>query len=688
MAVDVRYIKGVGPRKASDLSRLGIKTAGDLIYYMPRRHEDRSRIEPIEKLKAGEIATVKGKIVRHGVWKSKKGVLIYEMVVSDKTGSVHCVWYNQPYLKRHFAVGRDIILHGRIERFRNLQLAHPDYEILDREDDYSASVNMGRIVPIYPLTANITQRYLRSIIARILGENLRHVKEALPTYVRARHKLTDIRFALQNIHFPHKIENLRMAYHRLAFEEFMVLETALALVKRKRAEETEGVSHEVKGHEIDIFTRMLPFKLTQGQMNALKEVEQDMRRPKTMNRLIQGDVGSGKTVVAMYALFLTIRNGLQGVLMVPTETLAQQHYLSVGEFFMPLGINVRLLIGSTEKKEKERIKTELSEGAIDIIIGTHSLIQEDISLDKAGLIVVDEQHKFGVSQRSMLKKKGAKADILLMTATPIPRTLALTAYGDLDITSIKELPEGRQPISTFWVEDSRKDKVYKFVKEEVAKGHQAYIVCPRIEEEGLEELSSAKGLFENLRKNEFADIEIRLLHGRMQGKVKESVMRDFKKNKISVLVSTVLVEVGIDVPNVTVMVIENADRFGLSQLHQLRGRIGRGEHRSYCILTCRPRTEDAKRRLEAFENSADGFELAEEDLLIRGPGDILGTRQHGLPGLRFGDLIEDRGILEEARKEAFELVEGDSGLREERHAELREAVIARYKGRMKFLNVG
>ena len=684
----VQYLKGVGPRRAEQLLRLGIGTVSDLLHYIPRRYEDRREIASIKDVKPEQVCTIRGKVKRHSVWKSKKGMLIYEMVVSDGTADIHGVWYNQPYLKKYFRVGQDIILHGKIEKFKYLQISHPDYEILNKEEGALEKAHMNRIVPIYPLTHDITQRYLRTLIFKTVEDNINLLEEILPTPLRARNRLADLKFAIRNIHFPYSFENLKMAYRRLVFEEFFILETALALVKKKRKKHTEGIRHNVEEGLFESFKAMLPFELTKEQLRAMKMIEKDIESPRPMNRLLEGEVGSGKTVVAMYALLLTIKNGFQGAVMVPTETLAQQHYLTMSELFMPLGVNVRLLIGSTSTAVKEEVKQELKEKKADIIIGTHSLIQEKVSFDKIGLIIIDEQHKFGVSQRAIFREKGIKSDVLIMTATPIPRTLALTVYGDLDITTMKELPAGRPPVSTYWVEEQRKEKVYNFVKEEVLKGRQAYIVCPRIEKGEKNGFASAKAMYEYLQKEIFPDLKLALMHGRLKGREKEKLMRDFNGNKINILVSTVVIEVGIDVPNATVMVIEDADRYGLAQLHQLRGRIGRGEHKSYCILLSNPKNENARKRLEAFEQLQDGFELAEEDLAIRGPGEISGTRQHGLPEIRFGDIVADRDILELARREAFELVDGDSGLTDERNRNLRKVILERYKGKIGLLEVG
>ncbi|MDP3789816.1 MAG: ATP-dependent DNA helicase RecG [Candidatus Omnitrophota bacterium] len=684
----IQYLKGVGPRRAEQLARLSISTIYDLLYYLPRRYEDRREIVLIRDVQPEKNYTVKGTIKRHGIWKSKKGMLIFDMVVSDGTGTIHAVWYNQPYLRKYFKVGEEIILYGKVEKFKDLQITHPDYEILKKEEDLPDTLNMGRIVPIYPLTQDITQKYLRSLVDRAIESNAGLLMEMIPTHVRARCRLADVKFAVNNIHFPPNFESLKMAERRLVFEEFFIFEAALALIKKEREKHSAGVSHKVEEGLFENFKNMLPFELTKEQVEAIKSIEKDMKSSSPMNRLLEGEVGSGKTIVAMYALLLTIKNNFQGAVMVPTEILAQQHHLTLSDFFAPFGINVRLLIGSMTSTEKAAVRKELKTGEINIIVGTHSLIQEDISFDNLGLLVIDEQHKFGVSQRALLKKRNVKADVLIMTATPIPRTLALTVYGDLDVSEMRDLPEGRESISTYWVEEDRKDKVYKFAKEEILNGRQVYTVCPRIEETGKNDLASAKSVYEHLSKEVFPEFKSALIHGRMKAAEKDKVMKDFKKNKINILVSTTVVEVGIDIPNATVMVIEDADRFGLAQLHQLRGRIGRGSYKSYCILISNPENEEAKRRLEAFERLESGFELAEEDFSIRGPGQILGTKQHGLPEIRFGDIIEDKAILELARKEAFELVDNDNGLKDERNRNLREAILERYRGKTDFLKVG
>ena len=685
LSVSARYIKGVGPKKGELLSSIGINTIEDILYYLPKRYEDRSNIVPIRELKIGEGQTIQGRVISSGLRRSKAGLPIFQVAVNDSTGTVHAVWFNQPYLKDMFKEGDKLILYGKVELYDRLQITQPEYEIL--EGDEVDSVNIGRIVPIYALTQTLTQRYLRSIVFKALVEHARSLVEKLPTYIVAREKLVDVKFAVKNIHFPSSFQMLEKAYRRLVFEEFMLLQLALALRKKGPASEEAALGHSIKpGGLSEAYKNSLPFELTEGQKKAIADIERDMSGSRPMNRLLEGDVGSGKTVVAAHALTLAVQNGFQGVLMAPTEVLARQHFFTLSELLMPLGINVVLLVGAMEAKMKKALYSEVREGAVNIVVGTHAVMQEGVEFKKLGVAVIDEQHKFGVRQRAVLRNKGHNPHVLVMTATPIPRTLALTVYGDLDMSVIRELPKGRKPIATYWVEEDRRGEVYEFVKEELEKGRQAYVVCPLIDRTAFK--ASAIETFERLKNEIFTDHEVGLLHGRMEGKEKEKVMKDFKKGKIKVLVSTVVIEVGIDIPNATVMLIENAERFGLSQLHQLRGRIGRGEHESYCVLLSNPKTDAAIERLKAIEGTLDGFEIAEVDMDIRGPGEMFGTRQHGLPEIRFGNIARDFDIMEAARIEALRLVERDPGLSEEHHRALKRALGERFKGRLELIRVG
>lgn len=674
---DIRYLKGVGPKKAELLNKLGINTVEDLLYYLPRRYEDRGNFTLIRDLKPGESKTVKGEVLTTRAYMTKKRLSVFQVTLGDKTGVIYCVWFNQPFLKKFFKAGQNIAVYGKVERYDKLQINHPEYEVIKEGTD---SVNIGKIVPIYSLTQDVSQRYIRFLANEALEHFLFSLKEKLPTSIRARKRLVDLRSAIRNIHFPVSFENLDRAYKRLVFEEFFILQLALALKKKDIKTATSGIRHNLDGRLIDSFKKLFPFELTEAQLKAINEIQIDMASSKPMNRLLEGDVGSGKTAVAIYALLLTVGNGNQAAVMAPTEILASQHYINISELLMPLGVNLRLLVSGLKPAKKLEIKNEIKKGDVDIVIGTHALIWEGVAFKKLGLVVVDEQHKFGVTQRHLLRKKGLNPDVLLMTATPIPRTLAMTVYGDLDVSVIRELPKGRYPIATYCVEENKRENVYKFIKEEIRKGRQAYIVYPRI--------WSAEQVYHKLREEVFPDLKVGLIHGRLPREKKEAIMKKLKDKKIDILVSTTVIEVGIDIQNASVMVIENAERFGLSQLHQLRGRIGRGDYFSYCILLGNPKTESAKKRFYTISQTQDGFKVAEEDLELRGPGEFLGTRQHGLPELRFGNILRDFDIMEEARREAFALVREDPYLKNPRNKFVMDTLRRRFAGKLDLINVG
>ena len=686
----VRYIKGVGPKKSYHLARVGLNAVEDMLYYLPKRYEDRSSVTPIKDLKPGESMTIQGEIVSLNSRAGRSGASIFQAVVADDTGSVRATWFNQPYLKDKLKAGDKLILYGKVEIYDRLQMIQPEYEIMEGLE--TDSVNIGRIVPIYSLTAELTQRFLRDIVFKTISEYVKFAAERLPTYIIARQRLVDIKFALRNIHFPANFEMLERAYKRIVFEEFFILQLALAIRKKGRGPEEAAFGHSMKAGELSgSFKKALTFELTEGQKKAVAEIERDMSGARPMNRLLEGDVGSGKTVVAAHALVLAAQNGFQSVIMAPTEVLARQHFIYLSELLMPLGINVVLLIGGMDAKSRDRVYSEIRDGKADIVVGTHAIIQGAVEFKKLGLSVIDEQHKFGVAQRAILRRKGVNPHVLIMTATPIPRTLALTVYGDLDISTIRELPKGRKPITTYWVEEDKRDQMYGFIREELMDGRQAYVVCPLIDSTAYsvrDEAQNAVEVYKKLKNESFKDYEVGLLHGKMSAREKDKVMKDFKKGKIDLLVSTVVIEVGIDIPNASVMLVENADRFGLSQLHQLRGRIGRGSHESYCILLADPGTDAAADRLKAIEGTLDGFEIAEADMELRGPGEIFGTRQHGLPEIRFGNLAKDFGIMELARVEAFALIEKDPGLSEERHQLLKKSLYERFRGRLELVRVG
>ena len=647
-----QYVKGVGPARFKVLNRLGIYTVEDLLYYFPRRYEDRSRFIPINQLETGSYATVKGEVLTLSLRRSKRGLSIFQTTVGDDSGVITAVWFNQPFMKRYFRIGQELILYGRVERYRQLQMNSPEYEFISAEDN---SLHMGRIVPVYPLTAGINQRYLRTIINRAFQSYCSYIPDTLPYNLRKRLGLVSLTLALRNIHLPQDFSAQGLAYKRLVFDEFFLFQALLALKKSRQTKQKKGIAHKTEGKLVEAFQKSLPFKLTPSQNKVIKEIESDMRSPSPMNRLLQGDVGSGKTVVAADALVLSVQSGYQAAIMVPTEILAEQHYFMLSKLLLPLNINVGLLISSMNRQAKQQTLQDLQSGMLDAVIGTHALIEENIQFKKLGLVVVDEQHKFGVVQRSHLCKKGRTPDYLVMTATPIPRTLAMTVYGDLDISTIRELPKGRVPVSTIWVKEPGLKDVYKFVREEIGRGRQAYIVYPLVKKNAVSELKAATEMYKRFKEEEFRSFRLGLIHGQMPAEEKEKIMGGFKKHKIDILVSTSVVEVGVDIPNAVIMMIEGAENFGLAQLHQFRGRVGRGDHQSYCFLFSETENLDSIKRLEYFEKLEDGFKLAEKDLETRGPGEVYGTKQSGGVKLKLARL-SDKGLIKKARQSAQEIV--------------------------------
>jgi ATP-dependent DNA helicase RecG len=682
----VRYLRGVGPKKAKLFGKIGINTVEDLFYCFPRRYEDRTNFQPISKLQEEKFQTINAAVLGRAErqsWK-RRGFNILEVVVGDSTGRIFCVWFNQPYLKNYFKVGQRLILYGKVQKYSGrLQINSPEFEIIYEEK--ADPIDMGRITPIYTLPEGLTQRYFRRILKSALDKYLPDVADTLPYDIRARNNLLNLARSLRGIHFPSDLNHSKEAYRRLAFEEFFLFQILL-LLKKLRKRQYSGLVHRVEGPLSDGFLKKLPFELTSAQIRVINEIKQDMVRPLPMNRLLQGDVGSGKTIVAMFASVCAIQSGYQVAFMVPTELLAQQHYQNCCRLLN--GVNIALLIGSLARAKKSSLYKEIEEGKAQLIIGTHSLLEEKLEFKKLGLVIIDEQHKFGVSQRAYLPQRGENPDVLIMTATPIPRTLAITLYGDLDISVIDELPPSRIPIKTEFAPPDKRREVYSFIEEKINQGRQAYIVYPIIEESRALDLQAASRMYGILKKEIFPNFNIALVHGQLNTKQQQKIMSEFRDGKIDVLVATTVLEVGIDVPNASVMVIENAERFGLSQLHQLRGRIGRGEQESYCILISQLQTEEARLRIKAMIRNSDGFRIAEEDLKIRGPGEFFGQRQHGLSELKIANPLTQFQLLRLAREEARRLVNSDPELKLKQNLAIREKIIQRFRGYEKYETVG
>ncbi len=692
----IQYIKGVGPRLAELFRKKDIYSLEDTLYFLPRTYEDRQNFKPIKDLTPGQRETSFGIIKRLAFVPLRSGRgKIFELVIADKSGWMIAKWfhYNAKYMMTKFKAGMPVVFTGEVRVFKyQKEMTHPDIEII--EDIQKESLHFGRIVPIYSETEGLFQKTIRRIVKNVLDHSLSLVTDPLPQDIRTRQNLWELKPSFQELHFPREQKALPLLFSgahparkRLVFDEFFFLELGL-LLKRSHVTKEKTKSFPLSQLLKQKLLSSLSFELTQSQKTALAEIEQDLTKPHPMNRLLQGDVGSGKTLVALLSALSVIEHGHQVALMVPTEILAEQHAKTFEALLTPLGISLTLLKSDIKKSEKEKLAFDIQNGTISLVIGTHALIQSEISFKNLSLVIIDEQHRFGVEQRLLLKKKGYAPHMLVMTATPIPRTLALTVYGDLDVSVMTELPPGRKPVKTKVLKEPQRLKLYEFMKKEFLKGRQAYVVYPLIEESEKVDLKDATQMTEHL-KNIFKEFRVELLHGRMESAEKNKIMLEFKKGHIQILVSTTVIEVGIDVPNSTLMVIEHAERFGLSQLHQLRGRVGRGSENSFCFLMAHyTASPEAQERLKAMEEFQSGFKIAEVDLKIRGPGEFLGTRQSGLPGFRVANLITDQPILFQARKEAELIIEKDPYLSLPQHFPLKEALKGRWQNKINFMSSG
>ncbi len=688
---EIKYIKGIGPKRAQSLAGIGINSIEDLLDYFPRRYLDRRNIITLDKLTVDEEVTVIGKIEAAGIKKFRKRM--FYLIVSDGKGLLEAVWFNfTDHYKKIFKIGEWIALSGKIAYYRGYQLTHPDFDLLG-DGDLDKMLNTGKILPLYKMTDQLKKTGLnsyvfRKILKEIISNYLQITKEVLPQHLVEKNKFEDRQISYKNMHFPESPEILDKSIKRFKYEEFFFMQVMLALFNYHYKNVEPGIAYTQKSKKVEKLFNNLPFQMTDAQKRVVKEIRRDLKDSHPMNRLLQGDVGSGKTLVAIMAMLIVIDNGYQSAIMVPTEVLAEQHYINFSNLLEGYNIPISLLTGSTTEKERKILQEALSREKPHIVIGTHALFQSGINYSQMGLIIIDEQHRFGVTQRSALIEKEIKSDVLVMTATPIPRTLALTVYGNLNVSILNEMPANRQPVTTKWRFDNKAVEIYNFVYQRIEQGEQAFIVFPLVDESAKIDLKAATESYKILSATIFKDKTAALLHGRMKSDEKEKIMREFSGGKIDVLISTTVIEVGVDIPNATVMLIEHAERFGLSQLHQLRGRVGRGERKSYCILKTPYNIGDpAVQRMKIMTETNDGFRIAEEDLQLRGWGEFFGTKQHGLPQFKLANLISDQKILQIARNDAFDLVKNDPQLRKNENKLLRNIMIESYSERMKLINV-
>lgn len=688
--ISVQFVKGVGPARKKLFANLGVDSVEDLLYLFPRRYEDRRKIITIDQAKLGEVSTITGNILTTGArrsWYTKKHVT--EIIVEDKTGKIFCVWFNQPYLAHYLENGKTIVCHGKLDRYKDrMQMIAPEYEIIDEDDDKILSV--GRIVPVYPLTRGMGQRYMRKTLDKCLEKYKESLVDELPVKLRNKHKLMNIKRAIGSLHFPEETEDQDAALKRVSFEEFYFFQISVML-RRLSIIQKPGISHRISDMDILQYVNGFKFDLTKAQKRVIREIREDLMRPVPMLRLLQGDVGCGKTVVAFFGCVCAQKNGYQSAIMAPTEILARQHYENIKalmekKILPPL--NVCLLTSSVPKQQRDKILSDIKVGKVDLAIGTHALINHEVTFKSLSFVVIDEQHKFGVNQRALLSEKGNNPDVLIMTATPIPRTLCITLYGDLDVSVIDELPPGRKKVKTQKYSFEQEEDVYQIIKDKVKEGRQVYIVYPIVDESEKLDLKSAEASFKAFQKGVFKDLRLGLVHGQMKKDETQKVMGKFKNGDIDILVATTVLEVGIDVANADVMLIEHAERFGLSTLHQLRGRIGRGEREGLCLLLTDMATEDSTQRLKAFLKTTDGFAIAQEDLDIRGPGQFFGRHQHGLNELKVANPLTQIEMLELARAEATSLLKEDPKLAKSANNIIKTIVKRRYPTYLEMVSAG
>ncbi len=673
---DVKYIKGVGPNRVKLLNKLGVFTLKDLITYYPRTYEDRSKPKSIIECLDGEEALIEGYVVGRLSDVRIKGKTMQKLVIRDESGMATATWFNQSYLKNKFIQGKKYTFYGKINKyFGKTTINSPVFDVEGKNS------NTGKIIPLYPLTFNLSQNTIRKIMENAIEIVEGNLQETIPEKLLKKYKLQEINEAIKNIHFPKNFTDFKGARNRLVFEELLSMQLALLELKNNYINNGEGIQFKKEIKMQDIINK-LPFELTNAQKRVLKEINNDMESNKPMNRLLQGDVGSGKTVISMCSAYKAVKCGYQAAIMAPTAILATQHLENFKKIFDDINIKCELLISAMTKKKKSELLERLNNGEIDILIGTHALLQENVKFKKLGLVVTDEQHRFGVKQRTTIVEKGQNPDVLVMTATPIPRTLALILYGDLDISIIDELPPNRKKIDTFAVTKGMEERINNFIKIQLKEGRQAYIVCPLVEENEELDLKSVEKLYEKCKTETFSEYKVEYIHGKMKAKEKDEIMLKFKNKEIDILISTTVIEVGVDVPNANIMVIEDAQRFGLAQLHQLRGRVGRGEYKSYCILKYEGKGDTVRKRMKVMCDTNDGFIISEKDLELRGSGDFFGTMQHGLPEFKIANLFEDIAILKVAQEEAINILKKDPNLEQKENEILKKLIQDKFTNRI------